>query len=80
MFLTGLGLSRSIWLPQIEHFARKSEYSCLVIDNRGFDSYEAHIPIKIAGTKQNGRDMRRALEDLGWDQLKTVHLVGFGMG
>ena len=67
-------------MPQLEYFARRPEYSCLVIENRGFDHYEKHIPLKIAGTKQHGRDMKRALEDIGWDMPKSVHLVGFSMG
>lgn len=80
MFLTGLGLSRASWAPQLEYFARRPDYSCLVIDNRGFDALEAQIPLRIAGTKQNARDMKRALEDLGWGEPKSVHILGFSMG
>lgn len=80
MFLTGLGLTRSSWMSQIEFFATKPAYSCLVIDTRGFDDMECAIPLKIAGTKQYGREMKRALEDLGWNEPKSVHLVGFSMG
>lgn len=80
LFLTGLGLSRSSWMPQLEFFARKPEYSCLVIDIRGFEEIDRAIPLKIAGTKQHGRDMKKALEDLGWTEPKSLHVVGFSMG
>lgn len=80
LFLCGLGLSRSSWKYQLDFFASKPEYTCLVIENRGYDDYEAHIPLKIAGTKQFARDMQSAMVELGWTLPKGVHLVGLGLG
>ena len=80
VFLTGVGLSRHSWLYQVDYFARKPEYSVLVIDNRGSDSHEPHIPLKFAGTKQYARDVKAALEALDWAKPKSVHVVGFSFG
>lgn len=80
MFVTGLGMSRAAWQYQVDYFARKPEYSVLIVANRGSDNHEASIPLKFAGTKQYARDLKRALETLGWDQPKSVHVAGFSFG
>lgn len=80
VFLTGFGLKRSSWLPQLEYFARRPEYSCLIIDNRSTEEAELFIPLKLAGTKQYARDVKRALEELEWCEHRSIHLVGFSMG
>lgn len=73
-------MSRASWLHQLEYFSSKPEYSCLVIDNRGYNSLEAVVPLKIAGSKQMARDMQLALSEVGWTKPKSVHVVGFSMG
>ncbi|CCG81383.1 putative Alpha/beta hydrolase [Taphrina deformans PYCC 5710] len=80
LFLCGIGLARGSWKYQVDFFARKPEYTCLVIENRGYDDYEAHIPLQIAGSKQFARDMQSALVELDWTLPKSIHVVGLGLG
>ena len=64
------------WLPQVEAFARKGDYSVLVMDNRGVGNSET--PGGLYKTSEMALDVLEVLEQLGW--TSDVHLAGVSMG
>lgn len=80
LFLTGFGMTRASWCNQLRYFAAKPDYSCLVVDTRGYDKFAPHIPLRIPSIEGYARDMKTALEELGWNMPRSVHVVGFSMG
>ena len=77
-FINGMNSSMGNWFSIIDHFARlKTQYTCLVFDNRGFGlstagSFEAY------STHDMANDTKAILEEIGW--YDQVNVIGYSMG
>ncbi|RKO83040.1 hypothetical protein BDK51DRAFT_50348 [Blyttiomyces helicus] len=67
--------SHQSWDFQFEHFANRSEYSCLVFDNRGVGLSDC--PEGRYTTSEMAKDTYELLVYLGWKS--NVHVVGVSM-
>ncbi|MBA2292242.1 MAG: alpha/beta fold hydrolase [Gemmatimonadales bacterium] len=73
LFLQGLGLAGSAWLPQVRALAQ--HYTCAWYDNRGIANTPA--PDGRVTIASLVRDAIELLDALGWQR---VHLIGQSMG
>ncbi|KAI8898811.1 Alpha/Beta hydrolase protein [Globomyces pollinis-pini] len=80
LFITGLMASMAGWEPIVHHFAdlRGDEYSCLLIENRGFGFSTGNFGRFT--TQGMAEDAAAVLEHAGWNQPRSVHLAGISMG
>ncbi|KAN0062889.1 hypothetical protein ACQY0O_004710 [Thecaphora frezii] len=78
VFVTGLNTSSASWLPQVEDLSKDPEYSCLVLDNRGVGNSET--PGGLYKTSEMALDVVELLEQVGWAESRSVHIVGVSMG
>ncbi|KAI0361926.1 alpha/beta-hydrolase [Trametes cingulata] len=78
VFIMGLNSSSAGWLPQVEHFARKPEYSVLVFDNRGVGN--SGTPRGPYTTNGMAEDVVALLDYVGWKEPRQVHVVGVSLG
>ncbi|CDO70743.1 hypothetical protein BN946_scf184798.g58 [Trametes cinnabarina] len=78
VFIMGLNSSSSGWLPQVEHFARKPEYSVLVFDNRGVGN--SGTPRGPYSTSGMADDVVVLLDYIGWKEPRQIHVVGVSLG
>ena len=80
VFLSGMSLSRRLWVHQISHFAKKpDDYTCLVVENRGNGEVK-NRPLQAYGTTVLAKDVWAVLDLLRWTAEKEIHLVGLSMG
>lgn len=79
VFVMGLNNSCFGWLPQVEHFSKQSDkYSCLVFDNRGVSNSDT--PAGVYKTSEMALDTFELLQEVGWTEKRSIHLVGVSMG
>lgn len=85
----GLGGLKSAWQRQTLHFGheRRTEYSVLLIDNRGMG--DSDKPLMRYSTSEMARDVAEVLTHVGWlpssrgpepPPARTLHVVGISMG
>ncbi|KAL1947964.1 hypothetical protein VTO73DRAFT_13688 [Trametes versicolor] len=78
IFIMGLNSSSAGWVTQVDHFARKPEYSVLVFDNRGVGNSGApRGPYTTSGMAQ---DAITLLDFVGWKEPRQIHVVGVSLG
>jgi pimeloyl-ACP methyl ester carboxylesterase len=75
VFVMGLNDSCFGWLNQVEHLAKKKDYSCLVMDNRGYGNSD--IPAGRYKTSEMAQDVLEVVDHVGWTDF---HVVGISMG
>ncbi|KAI0664971.1 alpha/beta-hydrolase [Cubamyces menziesii] len=78
VFIMGLNSSSAGWLPQVQHFGRKPEYSVLVFDNRGVGNSGA--PRGPYTTSGMADDVVTLLDYVGWKEPRQIHVVGVSLG
>ncbi|KAI0807433.1 alpha/beta-hydrolase [Fomes fomentarius] len=78
VFIMGLNSSSAGWLPQVDYFGRKPEYSILVFDNRGVgNSGSPRGPYTTSGMAD---DVVTLLDYIGWKEKHQIHVVGVSLG
>ncbi|OSX56246.1 hypothetical protein POSPLADRAFT_1050769 [Postia placenta MAD-698-R-SB12] len=78
LFIMGLNGSSFSWLPQVDYFGRKPEYSVLVFDNRGVGNSDA--PRGPYSTSAMADDVVALLDYVGWTSERDMHVVGVSLG
>ncbi|KAI0747963.1 alpha/beta-hydrolase [Daedaleopsis nitida] len=78
VFIMGLNSSSAGWLPQVDYFGRKPEYSVLVFDNRGVGNSGA--PRGPYTTSGMADDVITLLDFVGWSAKHQIHVVGVSLG
>ncbi|KXX78668.1 putative aminoacrylate hydrolase RutD [Madurella mycetomatis] len=89
VLIMGLGGLKSAWQRQTLHFGheRRTEYSVLLIDNRGMG--DSDKPLMRYSTSEMARDVAEVLAHVGWlpsfplpqrPVARTLHVVGISMG
>ncbi|KAI8998792.1 alpha/beta-hydrolase [Trametes punicea] len=78
VLIMGLNASAAGWLPQVEYFGRKPEYSVLVFDNRGVGNSGA--PRGPYTTSGMADDVVTLLDFIGWTLPHQIHVVGVSLG
>lgn len=81
----GLGAFRTAWKRQTRYFGhqRSSQYSCLVLDNRGMGFTD--IPTTRYSTTEMAQDVIELLHHVGWmnsnsTPQRDLNLIGVSMG
>ncbi|KAK0391610.1 hypothetical protein NLU13_1110 [Sarocladium strictum] len=80
LFVMGVGGTRRTWQQQTKHFGHDhgEEYSVLVLDNRG--QGESDKPFGRYTTSELALDLIDVLDQVGWTDDRSVHLVGISLG
>ncbi|TFK81695.1 alpha/beta-hydrolase [Polyporus arcularius HHB13444] len=78
VFIMGLNSSSAAWLPQVDYFGSKPEYSVLVFDNRGVGNSGA--PRGPYTTSGMADDVVTLLDYIGWKEKRQIHVVGVSLG
>ncbi|KAH9854067.1 alpha/beta-hydrolase [Lenzites betulinus] len=78
IFIMGMNASSTGWVSQVEHFARKPEYSVLVFDNRGVG--HSGTPRGPYSTSGMAEDTITLLDFVGWNEPHQLHVVGISLG
>ncbi|KAH8993391.1 alpha beta-hydrolase [Lactarius akahatsu] len=78
VFVTGLYASLNAWAAQVKHFSRLSQYTILVLDNRGTGN--SSTPKGLYSTSAMAEDVIVLLDFIGWTESRSVHVVGLSMG
>ncbi|KAK3385382.1 Alpha/Beta hydrolase protein [Podospora didyma] len=85
-FIMGLGGLKSAWQRQTLHFGheRRTEYSVLLIDNRGMG--DSDKPLMRYSSSEMARDLADVLTHVGWlgpsapPKRRSIHVVGLSLG
>ncbi|KAI0721610.1 alpha/beta-hydrolase [Cerioporus squamosus] len=78
VFIMGLNSSSAAWLPQVDYFGSKPEYSVLVFDNRGVGNSGA--PRGPYTTSAMADDVVTLLDYIDWKEKRQIHVVGVSLG
>ncbi|RPD65974.1 alpha/beta-hydrolase [Lentinus tigrinus ALCF2SS1-7] len=78
VFIMGLNSTAAAWLPQVDYFGSKPEYSVLVFDNRGVGNSGA--PRGPYTTSAMANDVIILLNYIGWTEKRQIHVVGVSLG
>jgi pimeloyl-ACP methyl ester carboxylesterase len=78
VFIMGLNNSCFGWLNQVEHLAEKEDFSCLVMDNRGYGNSD--IPGGRYKTSEMAQDVLEVADHVGWTDVRALNVVGISMG
>ncbi|CAD6974108.1 unnamed protein product [Tilletia controversa] len=78
LFVMGLQSSCFSWLDSVVYYGKDPRYSCVVLDNRGFANSGA--PYGRYRTSCMAWDCILLLDELGWTEQRSVHVVGVSMG
>ncbi|KAI9852656.1 MAG: hypothetical protein M1838_006113 [Thelocarpon superellum] len=80
LWIMGLGSLKTTWQRQTKDFGhdRSSEFSCLVLDNRGMG--ESDKPYLRYSTREMAKDTIEVLDHVGWTGEREVHVTGISMG
>lgn len=76
----GLGTFKTGWQNQTKAFGhdRGSEYSCLILDNRGMG--ESDKPVMRYSTSEMAKDTMEVIDHVGWKSKRQLHVIGVSMG
>lgn len=76
----GLGAFHWAWQRQTKDFghAHAAKYTCLVFDNRGIG--ESDKPSLRYSTSEMAKDTMELLDQIGWTDERTVHIIGSSLG
>ena len=77
--IMGFMASFGSWMQVVNHFAKNSKYSVLVLDNRGV-GYSSNGSLARYTTYGLAEDFITVLKHIEWTQDKSVHLFGCSMG
>ena len=68
------------WQRQTKDFGHTEadKYSSLVVDNRGMG--ESRKPLLRYTTSEMAKDLVEFLDHIGWNEDRSVHVVGVSMG
>lgn len=74
-----LGIKQT-WQRQTRDFGHSEadKYTCLVFDNRGMG--ESDKPILRYTTSEMAKDVVELLNHVGWQDSRSIHVVGISMG
>ncbi|KAH9059034.1 alpha beta-hydrolase [Lactarius vividus] len=78
VFVTGLYASLNAWAAQVKHFSQLSQYTILVLDNRGTGN--SSTPKGPYSTSAMAEDVIVLLDFIGWTESRSVHVVGLSLG
>ncbi|KAK4066429.1 hypothetical protein Trihar35433_6856 [Trichoderma harzianum] len=80
LFIMGLAGIKTSWQRQTKYFGhdRSSEYSVLILDNRGMG--DSDKPIARYTTSGMAADIVEVLDHVGWTAERDFHLVGLSLG
>ncbi|KAI0736621.1 Alpha/Beta hydrolase protein [Fomitopsis betulina] len=78
LLIMGLNSTSFAWFPQVDHFAKRPEYSLLVLDNRGVGN--SSTPRGPYTTSAMAEDIIVLLDYVGWTAEHDLHVVGVSMG
>ncbi|KAH9854070.1 alpha/beta-hydrolase [Lenzites betulinus] len=76
--IMGICVGSTCGVSQVEHFARKPEYSVLVFDNRGVG--HSGVPWGPYSTVGMAEDTITLLDFVGWNKPRQLHVMGISLG
>lgn len=79
VLIMGINFSCSAWAAQVEHYSRKKNHAVLVFDNRGTGNSDAGA-IEPYKTSEMAKDTMNLLKWVGWEQDRSIHLLGVSLG
>ncbi|CAK4031547.1 alpha beta-hydrolase [Lecanosticta acicola] len=80
IWIMGLGGFLKTWQRQTKEFGHidGDKYTCLVFDNRGMGASDK--PLLRYTTSEMAKDMVELLDHVGWQDPRSIHVVGISMG
>lgn len=79
VLIMGMNFTCSAWSEQVEFFSKKPDHAVLVFDNPGSGNSGAGAVINYKSSDM-AKDTLALLNWLGWDQERSLHLVGVSLG